>query len=264
MNTISEKFISIQENKVRYFECGASPNTVIFVHGLGASAERWRSVIPYFKENYHVIALDLPGFGLSDKPSIDYTIDFFVRTLSEFIAKLGIRDSIMIGSSLGGQITTEFTMAEPHLVNKMILVSPSGVVNYSTSALDAYIAAAISPTQNNVKNAFSMMGGLNKEVDPKIINEFIQRINVPNAKKAFLSAIISNRESKISCEKLSHLSTPSLIIWGDADPVIPKENSDLFLSCIKNCKFVEMKKCGHTPFVDDPKKFSKIVLEFLK
>jgi len=264
MTTIAEKFISIQENKIRYFEYGTSSNTVMFVHGLGASAERWETVIPYFKENYRVIALDLPGFGLSDKPSIDYTIDFFVKTLSEFIIKLGIKNNVMIGSSLGGQITTEFAISEPQLINKMILVSPSGVVNYSTPALDAYIAAAISPIQKNVMNAFSMMGGLNKEVESKTVTEFIQRLNMPNAKKAFLSAIMSNKESKITCEKLANVSVPSLVIWGDSDPVIPKENADLFFSCIKNCKFTEMKKCGHTPFVDEPEKFSKIILEFLK
>lgn len=258
-----EKFISIRENKIRYLEYGVSSDVILLVHGLGASAERWETVIPYFRENYRVIALDLPGFGLSDKPSIDYTIDFFVKSLSEFIVKLGIENNVMIGSSLGGQITAELAISEPRL-NKMILVSPSGVVNYSTLALDAYIAAAILPNQKNVEKAFSMMGGLNKEVDSQIVNEFIQRINMPNAKNAFLSTLISNKKVKLTCEKLANVSVPSLIIWGDNDPVIPKENSDLFFSCIKNCKFVEMKECGHTPFVDKPEEFSKIVLECMK
>lgn len=259
-----EKFITIQENKIRYFEYGISSNTIMLVHGLGASAERWEYVIPYFRKNYRIIALDLPGFGLSDKPLIDYTIDFFVRTLSEFIDNLGIQNGILIGSSLGGQIITELAIAEPKLINKMILVSPSGVVNYSTSALDAYIGAAISPTQKNVKNAFLMMNGQNKEVDFQTVDEFIKRINIPNAKKAFLSTIISNRGSKINCEKLASISIPSLVIWGECDPVIPKENANMFFSCIKNCQFVEMRGCGHTPFVEEPEKFSKIVLEFLE
>ena len=259
-----EKFITIQGNNLRYFEYGTSSNTVIFVHGLGASAERWEYIIPYFRKNYRVIALDLPGFGLSDKPPIDYTIDFFVRSLSEFIDKLGIQNSILIGSSLGGQIITELAIAEHKLINKLVLVSPSGVVNYSTSVLDAYIGAAISPNQENARKAFFMMNGQNKDVDSKIVDDFITRMNMPNAKKAFLSAIISNKESKISCEKLANVSIPSLIIWGEQDPVIPKENAELFFSCIKNCQFVEMKECGHTPFVEEPEKFSKIVLEFLK
>lgn len=263
-NMQEEKFITIQENKIRYFEYGTSSNTIMLVHGLGASAERWEHVIPYFRKNYHVIAPDLPGFGLSDKPSIDYTIDFFVRTLFEFIDNLEIQNSILIGSSLGGQIITELAIAEPKLINKMILVSPSGAVNYSTLALNAYIGAAISPTQKNVKKAFSMMNGQNKDVDSQTVEEFIKRINMPNAKSAFLSAIISNKESKISCEKLANVSVPSLVIWGEHDPVIPKKNADLFFSCMKNCQFVEMKKCGHTPFVEEPEKFSKIVLEFLK
>lgn len=263
-NVQEEKFITIQENNLRYFEYGASSNTIVLVHGLGASAERWEHIIPYFRKNYRIIALDLPGFGLSDKPSINYTIDFFVRTLSEFIDKLGIQNSILIGSSLGGQIITELAIAKSKLINKMILVSPSGVVNYSSLALDAYIGAAISPTQKNVKNAFLMMNGQNKEVDFQTVDEFIKRINMPNAKKAFLSAIISNRGSKINCEKLASISVPSLVIWGEHDPVIPKENANMFFSCIKNCQFVEMRGCGHTPFVEEPEKFSKIVLEFLE
>lgn len=259
-----EKFITIQENKIRYLEYGVSSNAIIFVHGLGASAERWEYVIQYFRENYRVIVPDLPGFGLSDKPSIDYTVDFFVKTLSEFIDGIGIQNAILIGSSLGGQIIAELAITEPKLINKMILVSPSGVVNYSAIVLDVYIGAAISPTQENVRNAFLMMNGQNKDVDSKIVNNFIKRMNTPNAKNAFLSTIMSNKESKISCEKLANVSIPSLVIWGECDPLIPKDNADLFLSCIKNCQFVEMKKCGHTPFVDKPKKFSKIVLEFLK
>jgi pimeloyl-ACP methyl ester carboxylesterase len=259
-----EKFIAIQENKIRYLEDGASSNVIMLVHGLGASAERWDHIMPYFRKNYCVIVPDLPGFGLSDKPSIDYTIDFFVRSLSEFIESLGIQNSILVGSSFGGQIITELAIAEPKLINKMILVSPSGVVNYSTIALNAYISAAISPTRENVEKVFFMMNGQNKDVDSKTVDDFITRMNMTNAKQAFLSTILSNRESKISCEKLANVSVPSLVIWGEHDPVIPKENADLFFSCIKNCQFVEMKNCGHTPFVDEPKKFSKIVLEFLK
>lgn len=260
---IKEKFVMVGENKIRYLEDGKSSDSIILVHGLGASAERWKNTIPYLGKKYHVVVPDLIGFGLSDKPLVDYTMEFFVKFFSEFIDNLEIQKTVMVGSSLGGQIVAELAISMHRSIDKVVLVSPSGIVNYSTPSLDAYIAAALSPNYENAKKAFQMMAGPNKEIDPQTVDDFVKRINMPNAKMAFMSAIISNKESKISCEKLANVSIPSLVLWGELDSVIPKENANQFFLCIKNCQFVEMKGCGHTPFVERPLEFSKIVLEFL-
>jgi len=76
---VKENFIQVDGNKIRYLETGHSKNTLVLVHGLGASAERWSKTIPYFAKNYHLIVPDLIGFGYSDKPLVDYTTDFFFR-----------------------------------------------------------------------------------------------------------------------------------------------------------------------------------------
>ena len=62
-----------------------------FQHGLGASAERWESVIPLFAKKFRVIVPDLIGFGYSDKPMIDYTTDYFAEFVSKFVVKLGLK-----------------------------------------------------------------------------------------------------------------------------------------------------------------------------
>ena len=74
---MEEKFLQIDENDIRYFESGSSQKTLVLVHGLGASAERWDQVIPLFAKHFRVIIPDLIGFGYSDKPLTDYTLDFF-------------------------------------------------------------------------------------------------------------------------------------------------------------------------------------------
>lgn len=260
---VEEKFVKINEHNIRYLNEGKNEKTIVLIHGLGASAERWECVMPYFTKKYRVIAPDLIGFGLSDKPNADYTIDFFVKFLSDFLDSLEIKEATLVGSSLGGQIVAEYAISNPTKLEKMVLVSPSGVVDYSTPALDSYITAALHPNKDNVKNAFQIMSGNDKHVKQEIVELFLNRISLPNAKMAFMSALMSNRNAKISCEKLANVSIPSLVIWGLLDPVIPIENAKLFFSCISNCQYIEMEGCGHTPFVDMPQKFSEIILKFL-
>jgi len=133
----------------------------------------------------------------------------------------------------------------------------------STPALDAYIMAALYPNEINAKNAFEMMGGSGIESDAKIIESFIERMKLPNAKMAFMSTILGLKNAEIITDKLKTINVPTLIIWGAEDPVIPIQYADGFVSSIKDCKFYKMDGCGHTPYVQKPKEFAEIALDFL-
>lgn len=258
-----EKFVDIDGNKIRYFESGSSKKTLVLVHGLGASSERWQYVLPLFEIDFHVIVLDLVGFGYSDKPLTDYTIDFFSNFLEKFLISLGIKKTSIIGSSLGGQIAAEYASSHPQSVDKLILVSPSGIMKQSTFALDAYIMAALYPNEQSAKNAFEIMDGSGKKIPMTIINGFVTRMKLPNAKFAFMSTLLGLKNSKLITKKLENISSPTLIIWGSDDPVIPVNFAGDFVSSINNCTLYEMNKCGHTPYVQEPKLFASRVLEFL-
>jgi len=174
------KTTEIDSNKIRYFEKGTSKDTLLLLHGLGASAERWENVIPLFAKKFRVIVPDLIGFGYSDKPMADYTTDYFSEFVYKFVDKLGINDLNIIGSSLGGQIAAEFIINHDVNVRKLVLVSPSGVMKHSTPALDAYISAALYPNKDSALNAFQAMSG-RKNIDEKIISKFVARMQLPNA-----------------------------------------------------------------------------------
>jgi len=154
---VEEKFLQIDGNKIRYLESGNSKKTLVLVHGLGASAERWDQVIPLFSDDYRVVVPDLIGFGYSDKPLADYTTEFFSNFLEKFFIASDIKRPNLIGSSLGGQIAAEYTASHSQEIEKLILVSPSGNMDKSTPALDAYIMAALYPNPQSAKNAFELM-----------------------------------------------------------------------------------------------------------
>ena len=260
---VEEKFLQIDGNKIRYLESGDSKQTLVLIHGLGASAERWEHVIPLFADNFRIIVPDLIGFGLSDKPQVDYTPEFFSEFLEKFFVASGIKYPYLVGSSLGGQISVEYAVSHPNNVKKLVLVSPAGAMKQSTPALDAYILAALYPNEHSAKNAFELMEGSGDNIDQKIINGFIERMRLPNAKLAFMSTVLGLKNSESITSKLPSISAPTLIIWGSQDPVIPINHADSFLSAIQDCQFFRMDGCGHTPYVQDPYIFASKVLEFL-
>lgn len=260
---MEEKFVTIGANKIRYLEEGGTSKNVVLVHGLGASAERWEYVIPYLSKKYHVIAPDLIGFGYSDKPSVDYTPELFSKFLFDFLNTIGLSKVSLVGSSLGGQIIAECASIQNKSIEKMVLVSPTGFMKHSTPTLDAYMMAALYPTQDAARTAFQMMAAPNKQIDNRTIENFVQRMALPNAKMAFMSTVLAFRNSTDMGKKLESISVPTLIIWGKHDSLVPIKYSKEFISSIKNCQFVTMEECGHTPFVEEPEKFSKIVLDFL-
>ena len=256
------KIAEIDSNKIRYFEEGTSDVTLLLLHGLGASAERWEGVIPLFAKKFRVVVPDLIGFGYSDKPMVDYTTDYFVGFISKFVKKVGIKEMNIIGSSLGGQIAAEFVMNPNVNVKKLVLVSPSGVMKHSTPALDAYISAALYPSTDSALNAFQVMSG-RKKIDEKIVSGFVERMQLPNAKMAFMSTLLGLNNSKAITEKLQLITIPTLIVWGENDPLIPIKYAQSFVSGINDCRFYKMMRCGHTPYVEKPKKFFQTVSDFL-
>jgi len=260
---VEEKFLQIDGHKIRYLESGNSKNTLVLLHGLGASAERWLNVIPLFSKEYTVIVPDLIGFGLSDKPQADYTPEYFTEFIEQFFAQTGITRPNLIGSSLGGQIAANYTSSHTDEIEKLILVSPAGSMTKSTPALDAYVMAALYPNEQTAKNAFELMEGSGEEVPQEIITGFVERMRLPNAKLAFMSTVLGLKNSKPITAKLGSITTPTLIIWGSVDPVIPIDYSDGFISSIQDCRFFRMDGCGHTPYVQDPHTFAAKVLEFL-
>ncbi|MGI0087626.1 MAG: alpha/beta fold hydrolase [Nitrosotalea sp.] len=260
---MQEKYITVNGNKIRYIEEGDSKNTVILLHGLGGTAERWLPVVPFLSKKYRVIALDLIGYGKSDKPQVDYTPEFFRDSVLDFLETSSLQKAFMVGTSLGGEIVAQCAATRNPLIEKIVMVAPAGTMKTPTPVLDAYTMAALYPNHESVKIAYQMMMGENKEISSQSVENFISNMTRPNSKMVFLSTLLGMKNSPAITEKLKLIKVPTLLIWGNKDRMIPVEYSKEFVKSIPSCDFVVMNGCGHTPYEEKPDEFSKLVLEFL-
>ena len=261
---MKQDFVKVKGNRVRFLEDGLSKSKhVLFLHGLGASAERWGRVIPIFAKHFHVVAPDIIGFGYSDKPEVSYTIPFFSDFVKGFANALGMWHLNLIGASLGGHIAAEVAITSKNMIEKLVLVTPAGIMKESTPVLNYYIAAAMYPTFENAKKAFEKMAGNPKAVDIVYAKDFVNRMQLPNAKYAFMSSIMGSKAAPDLSGRLGRIEAPTLIVWGEKDRMIPVRYAGNFQSKIKSSQLAIIKSSGHTPYFEKPEVFSDIVLEFL-
>jgi 2-hydroxy-6-oxonona-2,4-dienedioate hydrolase len=257
-------FINILGYNIRYIKIDKvnSNETMILLHGIGASAERWSELVPLI-DNYNIIIPDIIGFGYSEKPRIEYNIDLFVRFLDELFLKFEVKNPIMVGSSFGGQLILEYYFRHKEFFKKMILVSPAGTQERPTLALRQYTYSSLYPTRENTERAFKMMSHNNQQVKDSTIKDFINRMKQPNAKHSFVSTLLALRKNSDLQDNLKEIKIPTLVIWGENDTTIPVENIEYF----RDIPFVKthiMEGCGHVPFVENPIEFYKIAKKFIE
>jgi 2-hydroxy-6-oxonona-2,4-dienedioate hydrolase len=261
----SQKFVNVNGYMIRYLEAGSPDRKIlVLLHGIGASAERWSRVIPTLSREYRVIAPDIIGFGYSDKPAVEYTMDFFIDFFRSFLDNLGISKASIIGSSLGGYIATEFAIKFNHMVEKLVLVSPAGMMRRSNPTLDRYIMAALYPEYQRVYDAFSEMVYDSNAINQEILMDFMNRMSLPNAKHAFMSTLLGLRYAPDLRGRLSNITAPTLLVWGDDDTTIPlAEYSNQYNGIPNMEELVVIKNCRHVPHVEKPATFNRIVSKFL-
>jgi 2-hydroxy-6-oxonona-2,4-dienedioate hydrolase len=278
-----ERYTNIGSNIIRYLDYVPTPTTtttsnnnndniktVVPLHGIGACAERWFHIIPGLlkkQKNLRVIVPDIIGFGYSDKPrDVDYTVEFFVHSfLKPFLDNLVISKATIIGSSFGGQIAAEFAIEHGDIVEELVLVSPAGMMSNSNQTLDRYIAVALNPNPKfeQVYEAFTEMAYDPSVVDEETVIDFMNRMRLPNAKYALVSTLVNMIDAGRRLQgsgRLSSITAPTLIIWGENDRVIPIQYSHGFRQAIPNNKLVVIPMCGHAPHYETPDIFNREIL----
>ncbi|MFL6309991.1 MAG: alpha/beta fold hydrolase [Nitrososphaera sp.] len=258
-----QKFTNVNGYTIRYLDYGSpNSNTLILLHGIGASAERWSQVIPTLSKYFHIIIPDIIGFGYSDKPAVEYTMDFFIDFFRSFLDNLGISKASIIGSSFGGHVATEFAIRFSNMIEKLVLVSPAGMMKTSTPTLDRYIMAALYPVYEHVYDAFKEMAYESNAVNEEIVMDFVNRMRLTNAKYAFMSTVLGIRYAPKLSGRLSKIIAPTLLVWGEHDRMIPLQYAKEYNEIPKR-ELAVIRNCGHAPYVEKPMMFNKIVLKFL-
>lgn len=260
--------IKVNGFNVRYKEYGKKEafRHLLFLHGLGSSSDRWIDIPEALSRYYHTVAVDLIGFGGSEVPNINYTINKFREFVLDFMCAIGINDGMttIIGHSLGGYIAAEIAIQNRKMIEKLVLVDSSGLLDKPTPLLEQYLDAAMSASPEKVKKVFEQLAAQNWRVFPILVDVFIKKINMPGAKVAFESAFRNSTTTQIGLDRLKKIDDlPTLIIWGKNDILIPLEHSNMFKETITNCSLEIVEDAGHAPFAEKPAIVCEVLREFL-
>jgi pimeloyl-ACP methyl ester carboxylesterase len=255
-------FAKVKKGRIFYDDYGKENNKdVLFIHGLGSSSIAWRD-IPYALSesggDFHTIALDLIGFGKSDKPdTADYTMKGFSKFIKDFLTQgIGINENkkiSLVGHSLGGYIAAEFAIENKHIIEKLVLIDSSGMLKEPTPLLKRYLDAEKEEDSvlkyDKVKKTFEDMYLLSSSLLPLVIGAFLDTIGKPGAKNAFEIAFHDSTSKQI--DRLEVIQDiPCLVIWGKYDNLIPLGHADIFKDKFTNAQLEIIDYAGHAPFVE--------------
>jgi pimeloyl-ACP methyl ester carboxylesterase len=257
------KFTKIDNLLVRYLDKNKSGIPLLLLHGLGGSIESWSNNINFLSTKFRIIALDLPGFGLSDKPKISYSIKFYMSFLEKFIKRIKLNHLFIIGSSLGGHIAVEFALKNRKMVDKLILISPAGSLPKSfkgTIELKRYVSIVNARSSRDIGRILTSID--TSMVNPSYADITFKRLSLPGAKEAFISALKGSARAQRYNNQLEKIDTSMLLIWGKKDRMIPLKFIRPFMEH-GNSRIIIFENCGHRPHVENPRLFNKVVKNFL-
>ena len=121
-----DKYIKVKGINTRYWEKGNEGTDLILIHGIGSYMETWENNVEFFSQNHRVFVLDLPGFGRSDKPDVQYSFPYFTQFVLDFMDAQGIERASLVGNSMGGGISQHVAIQAPDRVTKLVLVNSTG------------------------------------------------------------------------------------------------------------------------------------------
>jgi pimeloyl-ACP methyl ester carboxylesterase len=260
---VADKQVEAAGHRLHYLEAGAGPSLVL-VHGLGADVRTWRFAIPALASNFHVYAIDLLGFGRSDKPQIPYRIGTLVEALTGFLDAVGIDKTSIVGNSLGGWVATLFATVHPDRLSKLVLVDSAGYGEEPAQMVRDYLSQFDPSTVATAERFLSSMNPEDQRmVEAAAVAYFARRLSRDDGHAvASLVESIMRGEDTLGPE-VKQIHAPTLVIWGRNDPIIPLRIGQALANDIPNARAVVLDGCGHRPQTECAPAFNRAVQEFL-
>ena len=263
-----------------YLSGGGGPSTLVLIHGGGADSASlsWRPGVDELASTCRVIAPDLPGFGESDKPKVDYTLDYYTRFLERFAQELDLSSFSLGGLSMGGQISLNFTLQFPFSVRKLVLIGSAGLgtklrwqvlgrLGGKFPGLQESVRKTAARSPETIKRSLRLFLYNQQLATDDLVSEISKGIAVPGAGRAWRSYLAHEldysgfRHSLL--ERLPEITLPTLILHGANDQFIPLQWAKKAHQLLPNSQLHIFPECGHWLPREKTAEFTRQVSEFL-
>ncbi|AKQ69863.1 Alpha/beta hydrolase fold protein [Myxococcus hansupus] len=263
---------------------GPDAKTVVFIHGLGSYLKFWRAQLDAFQQQgYRVIAVDLPGFGKSDKPGgFPYTMEAMADAVLELVDTLGVEKPVLAGHSMGGQTSLSYAIRYPDSLSALVLASPAGFEKFTWREKE-WFARVMSTEFIKAAPESAIWGSVRQgnfmHWRPELEWLIEERVRLTKSPEFDAYAYANVRtvrglsNNDFVRGNLHRVTVPTVIIYGTDDRLIPnpflhggeaRGIMEYGASHIPGAKLVAMEGCGHTVQLDCPERFNEAAFAFVR
>lgn len=283
-NTFEKLTWDWQGNKIQYTVMGTG-KPLLLLHGFGASIGHWRKNLPVLAEGgYRVFALDLLGFGGSDKPARNYTIELWAQQIKDFWAEHIREPMVLVGNSIGGLLALTAIAEFPEIAAGGILINSAGGLNHRPEefnlplrlVMGAFTKLVSSPVTgkfifNNIRQKHRLRRTLYQVYSDRtaVTDELIEMLYEPSCHPGAQEVFASVLTAPAGCspqELLPKVKHPLLILWGEKDPWTPITGAKIYQELANNGGDVEVypiPNAGHCPHDENPTMVNELILQWL-
>ena len=243
--------------------------TVVLIHGLGVSGLRdWLKVVPALEQRYHVIALDLPGFGLSAKPDGRYSPTNYAKVIEWLVKKYAHGKVVVVGHSMGGAVALRYAADFPASVEKLVLVDAAGILE-QTAFVKHSVALPINPdyippalTRKSAQlNDFvsywvEKISAVPDVTEVVSASDMLWSYTFSGQTNANAALALVKEDFTAAIRKLPH---ETIIIWGRLDRIAPLRTGEMLAGRLANASLFIMENSKHVPMNSHPEEFNRLL-----
>ncbi|PKB79909.1 MAG: hypothetical protein BZY88_11005 [SAR202 cluster bacterium Io17-Chloro-G9] len=276
MPRLEHRRINLAGVGLHYIQAGEGP-VVLLVHGLATSSATWsHNIEPLADAGYSVLALDLPGFGESDRPrSLNYGPEAGAGLIHEFLDALDVDRVSLVGNSAGGLISGVFALDHPNRVQRLVLIASGGLgrdVSWGLRILSVPVLGELvyRPRFLSLLKISNRVFYRPQEIPEGSLSDLHRSRSSPESRRATIQAIracVTLFGQKSRCrilDRLEGLEAPIMTVWGTEDRYIPVSHANMIGMALPRSLVRTIPECGHWPQMEKSAEFNALLIEFLE
>ena len=277
LNVPGATLVSTTSGDLQVLDTGPAPNAdpnkpdplpIVLVHGSASAINWWNELIPLLSPTHRVIAVDMLGYGGSNKPDSGYSMENQANIITQALAKLDVAQAVLVGHSLGGEVVTAMAEQSPGLVAGVTIIDDAPDLSYGGLGGTAALARApilgqaiwrLSP-RFMLKKSLSQAFAPGYDVPTEFVDD-IKDMTYTAYKKSYEEGDSYTKEEPLD-QRLQALDKPLLIMFGEEDQIFNARESISAYAAIPGVKTVLIPGSGHSPQVEKPKEAAAAILDF--